>query len=288
MPFSSRTVERCRPLLGTFVSVRVQGLDPATAHAAITAAFAEIAVIHGLMSYQRSDSDVSRLNRDGRRRAVRVDRRTYEVLGRAAEISAGSAGVFDVTAAPLAMRPLPPGVEVAPQPAAGWKDVELLADDHVRFQRPVRIDLGGIAKGFAVDRAIELLRAFAPAHACVNAGGDLRVLGGSPAQVRLRTGRARSSAEPMVELRDGSVASSGTASLDGERNPELCETAHIDGQSRVAAPAGRFVTVVAPTCIVADALTKVVMARGTDARGVLARFGARALFHDSNGWSEVA
>jgi len=290
MPFSSRTFERCKPLLGTFVSVRIQGLEPATAQAAITAAFVEVASIHRLMSYHQSDSDVSRLNREGHRQAVLVDWRTYEVLRRAAEFSSHSAGVFDVTVAShlVATKQLPPGSERAPTSGASWQDIELLADGRIRFLRPLWIDLGGIAKGFAVDRAIELLRAFTPAQACVNAGGDLRVLGSSTEQVRLMDGRVRSTVAPMVELTNGSVASSGAA-LDGDRNPELPPNTHIDGQTRLATRAGRFVTVLAPTCIVADALTKVVMARGLAARRVLQQFTARALFHDSHaGWSEVA
>ena len=70
----------------------------------------------------------------------------------------------------------------APEPdgAASWRDIRLLPENRIRFRRPLWIDLGGIAKGHAVDRAVEEALRFAPFQVSVNAGGDLRVAGPQP------------------------------------------------------------------------------------------------------------
>lgn len=126
------------------------------------------------------------------------------------------------------------------------------------FARPLWIDLGGIAKGYAVDRAVTTLLQHGPTQACVNAGGDLRVTGAAGESVRLASGDSGPSA--MVELEEGSAASS-----------RFTEGVHIRGRP------GTFVCVTAPRCMRADALTKVVMALGDRAAPALARTEARAL-----------
>jgi thiamine biosynthesis lipoprotein len=255
-------VERARPLLGTFVSVRVGGLPDARAHHAIDDAFDTIAVIHRLMSAQEPDSDVSRLNRDAARRPVRVDRETFCVLRWSREMAARSDGAFDVT---------------APGRRGTWRDVELYNDDTVHFRRPVTIDLGGIAKGYAVDRAVARLRATGARQACVNAGGDLRVLGANTARVYLRTDARTADAVPVLDVENGSVASSSGRRHRRERRP------HVDPRSARSIGARRFVCVVAQRCIVADALTKVVLVLGPGSERVLRRYGAIAHVHDARG-----
>lgn len=283
-----RPVERARPLLGTMVSVRACFADTATAHTAIDAVFAEIALVHRLMSFHEPGSDVSRLNREAAVRPVAVDGRTFEVLRLAQALACASKGCFDVTVGGRAVRagalPRPP-YATPPDPDASWLDVELIEPlGAVAFRRPLWIDLGGIAKGYAVDRAIERLRAAGARQASVNAGGDLRVMGTDPELVHLRCGTAHPAALPVLEVADGAVASSGSG-LD----PEVAPALHFDGASKVQVPDGRFVTVVAPTCMVADALTKVVMAQGEEARPLLARYCAGAhLFDHTSGWRSLA
>jgi FAD:protein FMN transferase len=288
MPSSSPPplVERARPLLGTRVAIRVRGLLEADAHRAIDAAFREIEQVHARMSFHDPGSDLGRLNREGFPGPVAVARQTLEVLGWAERIARGSHGVFDITVAAQLVQwgtlPSPgrPSWRGRPDPRGSWRDVELLPDGTVRFRRRVWIDLGGIAKGYAVDRAIDCLRAWGVPACCVNAGGDLRVLG--PRMERIHLDRApREVAElPILELVNGSVASSGGSP---DRVP------HVDGRRR--SPVGRrsFVSVVAPRCVVADALTKVVLARGARSEGALRGFGASAhLFRPGVGWRTLA
>jgi hypothetical protein len=119
------------------------------------------------------------------------------------------------------------------------------------FAAPLWIDLGGIAKGYAVDRAMEKLRARGAVQACVNAGGDLSVHGPDSESVLLRTGQAPGDVVPVLEIENAAVASSGFSTYRS-----LDPGPHIDGRSRRPTPAGRFVSVVADHCVVADALTK--------------------------------
>lgn len=271
MRSSSPVIERARPWLGTYVTVRVHGLMAPEASLAIDAAFAQVARVHRLMSFQEPASDVSRLNRSAHGEPVAVDPSTYEVLARAAELSAASDGVFDVTAVSRLATDL--------DPRASWRDVELLPDNRVSFARRLSLDLSGIAKGYAVDRALEAALTFAPAQVCVNAGGDLRVAGAETEMVQLRTGM-QGDALPVVAIKDASIASSGGP---------LAAVTHLDPTAEHPVPGHRFVSVVAPHCIDADACTKVLLARASDASKFLRAMKARGFFFEpAAGWREVA
>jgi thiamine biosynthesis lipoprotein len=267
------SVRRARPWLGTIVDIRVDGMDTACALRAVDAAFAEIATVHRLMSFHSDDSDLARLRLAPVGTAVRVNARTGEVLDWALRIAAASAGAFDpaVAAAQVARGVLPlPRSTFVPDADACWRDIELEGGERVRLRRPLWIDLGGIAKGYAVDRAIEVLRAHGAIDACVNAGGDLRVAGALVERVHVRDARGGIAAE--LELSDGAVATSNGSNT-------------LHGATDAGAWGGLTASVVASRCIVADALTKVVFARGGAARAVLADFAARAWTHRAaHGW----
>jgi thiamine biosynthesis lipoprotein len=275
---SNRLVERAQPWLGTTVKIQVPGLQSGRAHRAIDAAFAEVAQVHRLMSFHDPDSDVSLLNRHAAGpRPVRVHRWTLAVLAQAQAISEATAGCFDISAgAELVASGLLPRPVGAPEPAGTWRDIEILADCRVSFRRPLWIDLGGIAKGYAVDRALARLRELGAHRAVVNAGGDIGVGGGRVIPIALEAG-IHGSRVPVLELAEGSVAGSGGCRAQ--------PGSHIDGIHRTAVPPGRFVCVVARRCVIADALTKVVMAQGACAAGHLQRFSAVAhVCEAEKGW----
>lgn len=271
------SVQRARPCLGTLVEMRVEGLAEAAALRALDMAFAEVAAVHRCMSFHEPMSDLSRLHCAPAGTAVRVDARTRAVLARALAVAAASDGVFDPTvAAQQVARGLLPRPESAPapDPCANWRDIELHGDDHVRLRRPLWIDLGGIAKGYAVDRAVEILVVAGATQGCVNAGGDLRVFGPRAERVHLRTASGYLAA---VELTDAAMAGS-----DG--------AAHVHGRTRAAASTHARVGVIAATCAIADALTKVVLTAGlSTSAAVLARFDAQACMLDNaSGWQVAA
>jgi FAD:protein FMN transferase len=282
---SSADVRRCRPLLGTFVEIAARHASADDAHRAADAAFDEVALVHRRMSFHDPDSDVSRLNREALDRAVAVHPATVAVLRWARLIAESSDGCFEVTvAAELVRRGMLPRPRSAHQPSAegSWRDIELLDGDRVRFHRPIWIDLGGIAKGYAVDRAIERLGALGVTQACVNAGGDLRAMGPATEPVRLRP-TAAPGQTAAVEIANRSLASSGGV---GERNdPERFPGLHVHGAHRRRMGSGTFACVIAERCVIADALTKVVLGTRNHAAAILRQYGATAhVYTARRGW----
>lgn len=286
-------MERARPLLGTFVSIKVGGLKEAAAHRVIDEGFAVVARIHALMSFHEADSDVSALNRSAAQRAVTVAPETYDVIRRGLEVAKASNGVFDFTVgaelAAWGFLPRPDGAP-EPDPKASWRDIELLDGprdgQRVRFHRPLWVDLGGIAKGYAVDYAVAKATALGAPQVCINAGGDLRVQGPTAERVALRTGLP-SDTVPVVEIENGSLASSGGREHLKRHDGRLVGP-HLHGARRAPVGTRSFVSVVAEDCIIADALTKVALARGLKAGPLLRRYGATAYLHNArHGWRVI-
>ena len=209
------SVCRAQPLLGTFVEIRSAGAKGYAVERAIDTAFAAVATIHRLMSFHDGDSDVSRLNREACKRPVLVDPWTYQVLEAALILHRQSEGAFDVAVAPVLQQfgLLPrheTGAGSSPAAGATSEAIELLSGYRVRFHHPgVRIDLGGIAKGFAVDRAIYILRQHGQSRGLVNAGGDLAAFGIAPEIVHVRHPRFPDRILCQVALADAALASSG-------------------------------------------------------------------------------
>ena len=280
------TTEWTRPLLGTLVSIGVSGVPTVEAEGLLGQGFAAIERVQQLMSFHSGTGDIAAINAAEVGVRVRVDPVTYEVLRVAADVSAASVGVFDITVAPLAVASgrLPRPMGPTPDPAARWSDLLLEPPDGVTLRRPLWVDVGGIAKGHAVDLAMRALRLPPGTNARVNAGGDLRVAGHELQKIVLRVPGHPAAEQPILELREGSVASS--AADDGP-------VTHFDGRRTANAPrvpsSGlAFVSVVAPSCVLADALTKVVLALGTDAAKMLAAFGASAyLYAPDRGWRVI-
>ncbi|MDE2084829.1 MAG: FAD:protein FMN transferase [Xanthomonadaceae bacterium] len=269
------SVRRARPWLGTIVDIRVDGVDTPRALRAIEAAFAEIASVHRLMSFHAEDSDLARLRLAPAGAPVRVNARTYEVLEWSLRIAAVSDGAFDPTvAAALVERgvlPVPRSIFV-PAACADWRDIELLGGERVRLRKPLWLDLGGIAKGYAVDRAIAVLHAHGAIHACVDAGGDLRVAGARAERIAVRA--ADGGIFTALELSEGALATSTSGNAQ-----------HMQGASRHAITAGITASVAAATCMAADALTKVVLANPATAHTALRIFGAQGRVHEPHcGW----
>lgn len=282
-------VERARPLLGTTVAIRVERMDEDGAHRAIEAAFAAVAEVHRLMSFHEPDSDLSRLHRARCGTRVPLAAPTADVLREALQLSAWSDGAFDVSIAGrlVAAGLLPPPADTRPPDRGSWRDIELDDEDGVRLARPLWIDLGGIAKGYAVDRAVAALREYGVAQGSVNAGGDLRLLGEGPHFVAIDTGAnaggmdIEPSEQPVLELGEAAVATS-------HSRHARAAIPHLDGRTFAPAGPGECVTVVAERCIHADALTKVVLALGDASEALLRRYDATAYRQDLRGqWTTL-
>jgi thiamine biosynthesis lipoprotein len=275
---------RARPLLGTFVEIAGAGAPQSDLEAAVDAAFEAVTTVHRLMSFHESSSDVSGLNRDAAAHPVSVHPWTYRVLETALDLHRCSAGVFDIAIARAGQELgwLPCDADDRPPSASsvscGSGSIELLPACHVRFHEAgTRIDLGGIAKGFAVDRAIDVLQAHGVPRGLVNAGGDLAAYGPDAPAVHIRDPRDPRQAMCRVEVRDGALAST-SGRFDPFQADVPAAPAVLDPRTREQAQTIAGATVRAPSCMIADALTKVVVIAGEASIALLRQYAASALF----------
>lgn len=278
-------IRRAQPWLGTLVEISVaDDLAPGEPRTgmAINAAFAAIALVHRKMSFHDPASDVSAINRLAVGESIAVDAGTATVLRCAAVLEETSAGIFNIACGEqLAAwgylpQPLAPAVPTPDAPAPLQRTVIVIdADDKARRTRAGWIDLGGIAKGYAVDAAVAVLQAHGIASGCVNAGGDLRAFGKRTFAVSVRDPRILTKVGRTLELREQALATSACyfsrRDIDGVPHSAL-----IDGTDGGPVVAHTSASVLAPSCMLADCLTKIVMATGDADHPVLARFGATA------------
>lgn len=289
MAIVSDSIRRARPLLGTFVEIELAGAPGSEMHYAIGAAFDAIAQVHRLMSFHEPDSDVGRLNREAGIRPVSVHAWTFEVLETAVELHRCSQGRFDITIAPaLQAIGLLPSLQDKVAPTLRSPDsIELLPDREVRFRSAdVTIDLGGIAKGFAVDRAVATLCDLGIPGGIVNAGGDLRAFGAQARTVHIRDPRHPSRSVCRIEVTDEALASTARC-VDLVGGSQSGSSAVIDPATQ--RPVGLIdgATVRARSCMVADALTKIVMISGSDAGELLESYQADALLVSAEGGVQI-
>ncbi|MBS0391923.1 MAG: FAD:protein FMN transferase [Comamonadaceae bacterium] len=240
-------MRRARPLLGTLVEIGVpQGTG---ADAALQAAFAGVQRVQSCMSRFEPDSDVARFAALPAGASMQVAPETAAVLQAACALQRDSGGLFDITQGR------------APD---GW-----CCDGRSLHKRAAAasFDLGGIAKGYAVDCAVQALQRLGCAAGWVNAGGDLRAFGAVQLPVLLRD-EDGGGLRPFVELGDAAFA---TSHFGARRRSQIWAA----GGRGVAA----HVSVAAPSCLWADALTKVVAASGDARHPLLLAHGARAWLH---------
>lgn len=274
---SNVEIRRCRPLLGTFVEITARGKSSVVLKRGIDAAFAAVAEVHRLMSFHDPESDVSRMNRDAFPKGVAVHPWTWQVLKSAQQFSQESDGVFDIAIAPLLMKwNYLPLCGYRFDIAATSRDIFLKKNHRVFFRRRVMVDLGGIAKGFAVDRAVDALLRNGVSSGIVSAGGDLRVFGNLPRQIHVRHPLNVETAAATVILRDRAMATSANY-FSQRRCGETLVTPLTNGRTRQACIDDVSVTVAAKDCLTADALTKIVVCLRDKARPILARYRADAV-----------
>jgi thiamine biosynthesis lipoprotein len=247
------TVSRLRVALGTFVALEAEARTPRIAEAAIAAAWDAILTVERVMHPERSGSSLAELNDAAPGTRVELHPWTWEVLRLSRELHAASDGSFD---------PCLPG-------SAGRLDaLELLERHCARTRARLRVDLGGIAKGYAVDRALESLRRAGCGGGLVNAGGDLAAFGARSYPIYCGGGTG----ERVFELANAALATSDAD--EPRRPPEHRGLYHgIDGH-RITGRA----TVTAPRAVWADALAKcALMCPPAQRDALLARYQARLL-----------
>lgn len=271
-------LRREEAIMGTAISVELWAGDARTGAAAATAVMGEMHRIDRRMSPHKPDSELSRINQRAGVRPVPLGEEMFRLLSRAQKFSELSHGAFDITYAAVGqlydyrtgVRPDDAALAAA-RAAVGWRHLELDARARtVRFHRPgMRIDLGGFAKGYAVDNAIALLRQLGIHHAYVAAGGDSRVLGdrrGRPWTVAIRDPRRPGEVIAVLPLEDTAISTSGDYErYFDEPGPGGRVTRHhhlIDPASGRSPRDVTSVTILAPDGLTAEALSKAVFVLG--------------------------
>jgi thiamine biosynthesis lipoprotein len=229
MPWSLRRrlplVKRSYPLMGTIAEVQVAHADERLAEDAIDAALAELQWVERTMTRFRADSDIGRANLGAARDGVVVSDETAKVIAAALQWSSVSDGNFDPALGSaselwdvLNRREPPPAGQVQRLASRGfWRKVDIARSGQkamVRFDDPdLHLDLGGIAKGYGIDRAVQALRRKGIAHGIVTVGGDLYALGnapdGAPWQVGIRDPHDLDRLAGRLAVSDRAVGTSG-------------------------------------------------------------------------------
>lgn len=266
---------RCKPLLGTFIEITVDDDD----QSAVDRAFAGIEKVQELMGYHNPNSELSRINQRSHQEAVEVHAWTAQVIRIAKEIHQASNGLFNcgighrLVSAGL----LPRYNTLTNRDFGGIEDIQLIAPDLIKSLRPVCLDLGGIAKGFAVDIAVRILESDGICSGVVNAGGDLRVFGGAFRPIHIRNPSAPAELIEIGALKNGALATSSLyfAKRDHQLSHIINPLATMDSEIH-AQMSGSF-SVLAKECVYADALTKVLALSNNDHHPCFTRFFAQAI-----------
>jgi thiamine biosynthesis lipoprotein len=257
---SPHGASRLRIGMGTFIAIDAEANSEQSAMSGIEAAFEVIGQVERLMHPTRTGSDLHAIRHGTLGLPLAVHAWTWEVLALARRLHQTSQGIFD---------PCLPGA------AGRFADLEFAAPQSVIPHRPLHIDLGGIAKGYAVDRALMALRAVGCHGGLVNAGGDLAVFGDRSYPIVVR---GRGDDSTVVDLKNAALASSevGNAARPAEHR------GYYDGVNRREIRSGR-VTISAASAAIADALTKCLLAgQGETNRALLESFDARLVAYEFN------
>lgn len=274
-----------RMVMGTFSRVVVIAGSERQAKKCVEAAFDAQRRIEELMSYQQDDSELSRINREAADGPVPVNPMTFEVLQKSVQFSKLSNGAFDVTVGPLVdlwkaagEANEPPTEQALAEARAKVGYDKLILDEKamtVRFAvKGMRVDLGGIGKGYAVDKAVEAMMKLKAAGGMVDLGGNIRCFGVPPrGQKSWRVGLQdpNVAADDMdmsrillvLALTDRSVATSGDyrrfTQVHGEKQSHILDTSTGKGANKLVSD-----TIIASDATTADALSTAVNVLGPE------------------------
>ena len=274
-----------RPVMGTFARVVSVAADSRTAKKAIEAAFEQLHSVELLMSTYRDDSETGKINHSAAKEPVRVSKSTFEVLQKALEFSKLSDGAFDITVGALSdlwrsaaeANSVPSDAELdEARSVVGYEKLILDGNDmSVRFAVDgMKLDAGGIAKGYAIDRAVEAMQRCGAIGGMVDVGGDIRCFGAPPrgkkrwligvqdpseTETVINTGRYLL----VLKLTDAAVATSGHyrrfTLIKGKKYSHIIDTETGSGSDGLAS-----VTIISKNATEADALATAVSVMGRE------------------------
>lgn len=276
----SAEIKYTRLLMGTIVEITLHGNDEQLLKLASDAGFAEIKRLEALMSHYKDDSDVARINKDAGKEPVKVSQETIDVIETAKKASEMSSGAFDITMGALGKvwhftkddkgEPVPPAkyeIETL-LPLIDYQQIIIDENSNtVKLGRNgMRINLGGIAKGYIVSKAVEKIKSKGIKKGIIHAGGDMFVFNESddkPFKIGIRHPREKDKIIGTIEISNGAVATSGDYERffikDGTRYHHIMNPKTGFPASKVQA-----VTIVAKDGTMADAISTAVFVMGLE------------------------
>jgi thiamine biosynthesis lipoprotein len=268
-------VDRHEAIMGTNIDVEIWHDDAVKGEAAIDAVMDEMRRIDTLMSHYKPESELSQINARGAKEAVVVDQELFDLIKLSLHFSEITDGAFDITYASVGYlynyrKHVKPTEEQIEQALPGVNYRHLILDEKahsVKFaQDGMRIDLGGIAKGYAVDRGIGILQARGVQHAVVTAGGDTRIIGdrmGRPWIVGIRHPDDKSKTVLRLPLVDTAMSTSGDYERYFDENGQRYHHI-IDPHTGHSASKVRSATILGPTAVQTDGLSKTAFVLGAE------------------------
>jgi len=267
--------QRTDAIMGTRIYVELWDTDAAHAQASIDAVMAEMRRIDNLMSHYKPESELSQINQHGADYPVQVDKELFDLIKLSTHYSEITEGAFDITYAsvgymynfPEHIRPTAAQIKAA-LPAVNWRNMKFDEAHHTVFfeHKGMHIDLGGIGKGYAVDRGIEILQKRGIQHAVVTAGGDTRIIGdhmGRDWLVAIRHPDDPNKVVTRIPLRDAAMSTSGDYERYFDENGVRYHHI-IDPRTGDSARKVRSATIIGPTATQTDGMSKTAFVLGPE------------------------
>ncbi len=267
--------KRTDAIMGTRIYVELWDTDGTHGEAAIDAVMAEMRRIDELMSHYKPESELSSINQHAADHPVEVDKELYDLIKLSTHYSEITEGAFDITYAsvgylydyPAHVRPTEAQIKAA-LPAVSWRNMKLDDAHHTVFfeHKGMRIDLGGIGKGYAVDCGINILQKRGIQHAVVTAGGDTRIIGdhmGRAWLVAIRHPDDPNKVVTRIPLSDAAMSTSGDYERYFDENGVRYHHI-IDPRTGHSASRVRSATIIGPTATQTDGMSKTAFVLGPE------------------------
>jgi thiamine biosynthesis lipoprotein len=262
-------------IMGTRIAVELWATDQASGNAAIDAVLAEMRRVDAAMSTYKPTSELSQVNREAALGPVKITDELFALLETSLQYSRDTDGAFDITYASVGYmydfkvrkRPDESSIRQA-LPAIDYRHVLLDPKARtIRFKRSgVRVDLGGIGKGHAVDRGIQVLQSRGITRALVTAGGDSRIIGdrfGNPWVVGIRHPDRKDEVIAKIPLEDAALSTSGDYERYFDENGVRYHHI-IDPHTGRSASKVRSATIIGPTATRTDGMSKTAFVLGPE------------------------
>jgi FAD:protein FMN transferase len=267
--------KRTDAIMGTRIFVELWDTDEARGQAAIDAVMTEMRRIDDLMSHYKPESELSKINQHAADAPVQVDKELFDLIKLSTHYSEITQGAFDITYAsvgymydfPEHKRPSEDQIKAA-LPAVNWRNMKFDDARHTVFfeHKGMHIDLGGIGKGYAVDRGIDILQKRGIQHAVVTAGGDTRIIGdhmGRDWLVAIRHPDDPNKVVTRIPLKDAAMSTSGDYERYFDENGVRYHHI-IDPKTGHSARKVRSATIIGPTATQTDGMSKTAFVLGPE------------------------